>query len=363
MVLWFNSVLNDEEVILALDQLHSEFVLVPTDKASNNVTIVCKKFYISLIQKELTSSNFIVDTRSGDDIIKEHSVFLSRFGIAMPDSNKKLLSLYCTPKQHKNPVGFRMITSGNNCSLQQLSKYIGVCLKSILHSEKNKCLYDNKFRDCNNFFVINSNENVVNYFIKSNASKPVGRKTISTFDFSNLYTSIPHDQLKNNLSTFINKVFEFKEKSYIIPNLFKKKAYFAKEIKLNSKLVVFTKEDLIECDNYLIDNSYVLYNDRVGIPMGTNAGPQLADVYLHEFEYDYIHKLIENKDEVSLRKLKDIFRYQDDLLVVNDDKLFGNVMNDIYPKEMVINNTNISPCKCNYLDLTISIYKGQFLVK
>ena len=97
--------------------------------------------------------------------------------------------------------------------------------------------------------------------------------------------------------------------------------------------------------------------------MGTNAGPQLADVYQHEFEYDYIHKLIENKDEVSLRKLKDIFRYQDDLLVVNDDKLFGNVMNDIYPKEMVINNTNISPCKCNYLDLTISIYKGQFLVK
>ena len=86
-------------------------------------------------------------------------------------------------------------------------------------------------------------------------------------------------------------------------------------------------------------------------------------VYLHEFEYDYIRKLIENKDEVSLRKLKDIFRYQDDVLVVNDDKLFGNVMNDIYPKEMVINNTNISPCKCNYLDLTISIYKGQFLIK
>ena len=71
----FNSVLNDVEVILALDQLQSEFVLVPTDKASNNVTIVCKKFYVSLIQKELTSSNFIVDTRSGDDIIKEHSVF------------------------------------------------------------------------------------------------------------------------------------------------------------------------------------------------------------------------------------------------------------------------------------------------
>ena len=30
---------------------------------------------------------------------------------------------------------------------------------------------------------------------------------------------------------------------------------------------------------------------------------------------------------------------------------------------MGISNTNISPCKCNYLDLTISIiYKGQFII-
>ena len=31
--------------------------------------------------------------------------------------------------------------------------------------------------------------------------------------------------------------------------------------------------------------------------------------------------------------------------------------------KMVVNNTNISTCKCNYLDLTISIYRGKFLVK
>ena len=108
MVLWtrlegFNSVVKDKEVILALDNLHSEFVLVPTDKATNNVTIVCKKFYISLIQKELTSNNFVVDSRSGDDIIKEQEMFLSKFGITMMFSNKKLPSMYCTPKQHKNP--------------------------------------------------------------------------------------------------------------------------------------------------------------------------------------------------------------------------------------------------------------------
>ena len=33
-----------------------------------------------------------------------------------------------------------------------------------------------------------------------------------------------------------------------------------------------------------------------------------------------------------------------------------------YPPEMVINCTNISPRKCHYLDLCISIYKGKFSV-
>ena len=48
--------------------------------------------------------------------------------------------------------------------------------------------------------------------------------------------------------------------------------------------------------------------------MGTNAGPQIANVYLHFYEYEYIKKLKENNDEVSLKKLTNIFRYQDDLI-------------------------------------------------
>ena len=34
----------------------------------------------------------------------------------------------------------------------------------------------------------------------------------------------------------------------------------------------------------------------------------------------------------------------------------------IYPPEMVVNCMNISPRKCHYLDLCISIYKGKFCV-
>ena len=132
-----------------------------------------------------------------------------------------------------------------------------------------------------------------------------------------------------------------------------------------NKKFCFSEDSLLECINYLIDNSYVVYNNKVyrqviGIPMGTNSAPQIANIYLHVYEYDYIAALIEKKDEENLSKLKNIFRYQDDLISFNDFGHFGNVLEDIYPREMKVNCTNVSRCKCNYLDVCISIYRGKF---
>ena len=47
-------------------------------------------------------------------------------------------------------------------------------------------------------------------------------------------------------------------------------------------------------------------------------------------------------------------------MALNDLGLLGEVLGDIYPPEMVVNNTNVSPCKSTYLDLNISLYRGKF---
>ena len=96
--------------------------------------------------------------------------------------------------------------------------------------------------------------------------------------------------------------------------------------------------------------------------MGTNSGPQIANVYLYVYEFNFIQSLITAGEVETLKKLKDIFRYQDDLISFNDNGLLGTLLSTIYPPEMVINCTNISPCKCHYLDLCISIYKSKFSV-
>ena len=46
-------VLKDEEVIASLAELHRKFVVVPIDKASNNVALICKRFYIQKLLNEV----------------------------------------------------------------------------------------------------------------------------------------------------------------------------------------------------------------------------------------------------------------------------------------------------------------------
>ena len=46
-------ILDDDDVKPYLSELHEKFVITPTDKAGNNFSVVCKKFYIQCLLKEL----------------------------------------------------------------------------------------------------------------------------------------------------------------------------------------------------------------------------------------------------------------------------------------------------------------------
>ena len=52
-----NSLFYDEIVSRQLADLHDRFVIVPADKASNNVVFICKTYYYSCLQKELIDNN------------------------------------------------------------------------------------------------------------------------------------------------------------------------------------------------------------------------------------------------------------------------------------------------------------------
>ena len=94
--------------------------------------------------------------------------------------------------------------------------------------------------------------------------------------------------------------------------------------------------------------------------MGTNSAPHMANIYLAEYEYKFIKKLELSNKTKELQLHKNIFRFQDDLLVLNDDGYFNTIFQEIYPVEMVLKETNVSPHKVNFLDITISIYQEKY---
>ena len=96
---------------------------------------------------------------------------------------------------------------------------------------------------------------------------------------------------------------------------------------------------------YLIDNIYIVVGNRVfqqhiGIPMGTDCAPLLANLYLFYYEYNYMKNLMK-LDYGKALKCNFTARYIDDLLSLNNT-LFINEIPSIYPLELVLNRTSES---------------------
>ena len=68
----YNAVLTKPQVMAELDRLKDQFVFVPIDKASNNVAVVCKKFYVEVLHGEINSNTYQQSSESVDDIIERH---------------------------------------------------------------------------------------------------------------------------------------------------------------------------------------------------------------------------------------------------------------------------------------------------
>ena len=357
----YNKVLvkNSEEE-RSLKRLQDDFVLVPVDKAGNNIAIICKYYYISLLKNELLSNNFTEVNTNVDTILDFHKQFLAKFSMDVNEKHNKLPFLYLTAKMHKIPVNSRFITSSKLCTLSELSEKVGLCLKGLLKSSKNYSKYDSKYQShMKNYYIIDNNIDVINFLNQCNKLNKK-HKSVATYDFKTLYTSIPHDLLKKQLKRFIERIFKRKGKKFIVAN--KKGGYFT------NKKKGFSMKQLIEAINFVIDNSYVVFGGKIfrqiiGIPMGTNCAPYLANIFLHMYEVDFIEKLNEEGKHKVSSLLNNTFRYQDDCIVLNDCKQFSRYIDSIYPEEMVLENTNVSRLESNYLDLCITLNNGNFSYK
>ena len=97
------------------------------------------------------------------------------------------------------------------------------------------------------------------------------------------------------------------------------------------------------------------YTDKfVGIPMGTNCAPLVADLFLFCYERDFMTSLSDVKQAEIIEAFKSTSRYLDDLLNI-DNPYFEGMVNRIYPPELQLNKANTSDTEAPFLDLHFSI--------
>ena len=179
--------------------------------------------------------------------------------------------------------------------------------------------------------------------------------SIQTFDFSTLYTSIPHDLLKSLMNSIINNAFKQKNGATRCSHIkvCRNKSYFTSD-PLNGDNK-YTANDIYKMIEFLVDNIYVtfggqLFRQMVGIPMRTNCAPLLADLFLYSYENEFLDKFIKEGKRKLARKFNLSYCYIDYLISFNN-KRFKEFISNIYPKDLTTSETTESTPVGSYLNL------------
>jgi hypothetical protein len=359
------SILNQPEVKQYLSELHKKFVIVPVDKASNNFAVICKKYYLDVLYKELnTNSSY---EKCGDItaemIFDDHAEFLkNNFGIKIDDSDKHIPYLYWTSKQHKDPFKHRYIAGAYRCTTSSLSKDLAAVLKCVKTYFKNYCGVIKRKSGISRCWSIDNSTEFVSKVKNVNAS------SIYTYDFSTLYTNLPHDDIKESLNKLLIKMFNTKKQNHILVNSKRNHATFSdsQSYDNNKQYKRYTLDMVIESLSFILDNTYIqfageIYRQIIGIPMGGNACPFIADLYLAWKEFVYVTDLVEKKKNFKLAKsLNNNCRYIDDIITLNIPN-FGEIAPAIYGN-LKLEKSSDSGIRDTFLDLYIRIHKGLLII-
>ena len=192
-----------------------------------------------------------------------------------------------------------------------------------------------------NIALLFMKEMVKNYccLLKINKLKSRGflASDLSTYDFSTLYTTLPHNPFKEKLhvTKLIEQTLNREGSLYLACN--DKNAFFTSKQPKRYKLWSCQKM----CD----------------IPMGTSCAPLVANLFLFCYERDLMLSLSDNNQTDIIEAFNSTSRYLDDLLNI-DNPYFEQMVGQIYPTELQLNKANSSDTEAPFLDLNLSITNG-----
>ena len=260
---------------------------------------------------------------------------------------------------HYNPSRARFIVSSAKCSTKPLSRIVSNTFKLIFNQIQSFHDKSKFYKNYNRFWVINNSKPLIEKLDVINTRKKA--KEISTFDFSTLYTKLPHDDLLRVLNSHIDFVFDGGTSKYLgfteSSTFWKKKASGKQTLsRLQLKTLV---RHLITNTFFVVGN--LIIRQSIGIPMGIDPAPFWANLYLYHYENQFVTNLI-SVDKIRARKFINACRFIDDECNLNDSGEFSRSYSDIYPAELQLKCEH-QGTHATFLDLEISVIDGTFVYK
>jgi hypothetical protein len=120
--------------------------------------------------------------------------------------------------------------------------------------------------------------------------------------------------------------------------------------------------DIKKKSGFLNDNIFIVFGNQifqqtVGVSVGTNCAPLLADLFLYSYEAEFIQKLLYEKNKPFAVAFNSTFRCIDDVLSINNEQ-FHSYVDSIYPIELEIKDTTESSTSASYFDVLLNIDVG-----
>ena len=179
---------------------------------------------------------------------------------------------------------------------------------------------------------------------------------MSTYDFSTLYTTLPHNLIKDKFIDLIESTFQREGSPYLA--CYDRNAFFTSEKNIK-KYHAWSCQNICDALNFLLDNILIrfgtkLYRQVVETPMDTYCAPLVADIFLFCYERDFMTSLSDDKQADVIDAFNTTSRYLDDIFNINN-VYFDNMASQIYPSELQLYKANTYDTEAVFLDLHLSI--------
>ena len=190
-----------------IQDFHMNYVLVPADKAANNVVVVWRLCYVDTLKRELvgTGACGLRPSLSERVIVDGHGCHTAlHFGVKAKENQDRVPALCWLPKLHGGPCEARFIANSSSCTTAELSGLLTSCLAAVEEHVVRYCekVYERSGKGL--FWSVGNSGEILDGL----RARDFNAASLSTYDFSTLYTTLPRGLIGGGLVGLVEGAFQ-----------------------------------------------------------------------------------------------------------------------------------------------------------